>query len=64
MRYPCKKELMSQRKKKHMEIVPICRNYVKGTCHFDNCWYKHEQSENEWTRQDLEPGSSPTKRIK
>ena len=47
MRYPCKKELMSHRKKKHIEIVPICRNYIKGTCHFENCWYKHERNEME-----------------
>ena len=44
MRYPCKKELMSHRKKKHIEIVPICRNFIKGTCHFENCWYKHERN--------------------
>ena len=36
---------MSHRKKKHIEIVPICRNYIKGTCHFENCWYKHDRNE-------------------
>ena len=47
MRYPCKKELMDHRKKKHLEIVHICRNFLKGECHFDKCWYRHEESEYE-----------------
>ena len=47
MRYPCKNELMNHRKNNHFELVPVCRNYLKGRCHFENCWYKHEKSENE-----------------
>ena len=40
---------MNHRKDDHSEIVPICTNYLNGSCEFVSCWFKHSETLNEKT---------------
>jgi hypothetical protein len=52
-RYVCKQKfrtrngMMRHRKQYHEEVVPECREYLKGTCDFVGqdqvCWFKHSK---------------------
>ena len=40
-------DFMHHRKKQHAQNVPLCKNALKGTCHFGvkNCWFNHNENE-------------------
>ena len=40
-------EFMRHRKQDHENIVPLCKNWVNGTCTFEStkCWFNHENQE-------------------
>lgn len=40
---------MKHKKTEHHESISICKKYEIGSCRFtkENCWYKHENQENE-----------------
>ena len=46
------KDLMTHKKKKHIENVSICWNFSNGVCPFEDlCWFKHEITSNENKRE-------------
>ena len=40
---------MNHRKEDHAEKVPICTNYLNGSCEYVTCWFKHSETINEKT---------------
>ena len=40
---------MKHKKTEHPQNISICKKYESGYCSFtkENCWYKHENKENE-----------------
>ena len=38
-------EYLGHRKLNHMEMVPICKNIIKGKCEYseDKCWFNHQR---------------------
>ena len=47
-KYESRSELMSHRKKYHIETVPQCSQFVKGICKFQPqfCWFQHCNKDN------------------
>ena len=42
-------EYLGHRKLNHMEMVPICKNIIKGKCEYseDKCWFNHQRISNQ-----------------
>ena len=40
-------DFLKHKREKHIELVQICQNAVKGNCSYGKnlCWFKHESSE-------------------
>ena len=41
-------DCLKHRKQEHSNIVPPCKNEIKGTCRFGsrNCWFNHTNLQN------------------
>ena len=44
--------MMRHRKQYHEDVVPECREYIKGTCEFtgedQTCWFKHSEKDQDF----------------
>ena len=46
--FTIKSRLMNHRKQEHKNKIKVCINSTNGLCKFESdCWYKHEDIENE-----------------
>ena len=39
--YKTRSDFMNHRKNEHTEGVPMCRNYLNGSCEYVSCWFRH-----------------------
>ena len=44
---------MQHRRDYHSEKVPVCTNYLNGNCEYSSCWFKHSQTDEVKTDQNL-----------
>jgi hypothetical protein len=42
--FKIRSHFMNHRKDNHCEIVPICKNYINGSCEHVSCWFKHSET--------------------
>ena len=47
------REFMQHRRDYHSEKVPVCTNYLNGNCEYSSCWFKHSQTDEVQTDQNI-----------
>ena len=44
-------EFMKHRKRYHPDFVPVCNNFTNGNCEYPTCWFKHNENEDLFIKQ-------------